>query len=131
MFARPYPTEHCPMKPLSLPTSKARSVGQTAALLGALVSTAMAQTAPLAKPAPVITIVKVAKPGYAPKALVVSKMRDTLPQCARLSGLSFKAFSFEQSTSSAQARFSPAWQARDKQERGSDADVRFLEPPIS
>ena len=143
MFARPYPTEHCPMKLLSLPTSTACNVGQTAALLGAMASTAIAQTAPPAEPVPVIAIVKVAKPWYAPKVLVVSKMRDTIPQYARLSGLSFKAFSFEQSTGayggiyfwqnagSAQSWFSPAWHARVKQERGSDANVRFLEAPVS
>jgi hypothetical protein len=44
---------------------------------------------------PVVVIVRVPKPWYAPRSVVAGKMRDTLPQYARLPGLLFKAFSFE------------------------------------
>jgi heme-degrading monooxygenase HmoA len=92
---------------------------------------------------PVVVIVRVPKPWYAPRAVVASKMRDTLPQYAHLRGLAFKAFSFEQNSgdyggvyfwrdaASAQAWFSPAWFARVKSERGADAWVRMLEAPVS
>lgn len=92
---------------------------------------------------PVVVIVRVPKPWYAPRAVVTSKMRDTMPQYAQLSGLAFKAYSFEQSSgdyggvyfwrdaASAQAWFTPAWFARVKSERGADASVRMLEAPVS
>jgi hypothetical protein len=87
----------------------------------------------------VAVIVKVPKPWYAPRFVVVSKMRDTIPQYQALPGLAFKAFSFAQADghfggiylwkdlASAQAWFSPAWFARVEQERGVAADVRFFE----
>ena len=92
---------------------------------------------------PVVVIVKVPKPWYAPKAVVTSKMRDTIPEYARLNGLAFKAFSFErqsgdfggvyywQDPASAQSWFSPAWFERVKKERGADAQVRFFDAPLS
>jgi len=92
---------------------------------------------------PVVVIVRVPKPWYAPRAAVTSKMRDTMPQYAQLRGLAFKAYSFEQSSgdyggvyfwrdaASAQAWFTPAWFARVKSERGADASVRMLEAPVT
>jgi hypothetical protein len=44
----------------------------------------------------VAVIVKVPKPWYAPRFVVVAKMRDTIPQYQALPGLAFKAFSFAQ-----------------------------------
>lgn len=88
---------------------------------------------------PVLVIVKVPKPWYAPRFMVVSKMRDTMSEYAALPGLTFKAFSFAQADgaygglylwtdlSSAGAWFSPAWFDRVKRERGATAQVRFLQ----
>jgi hypothetical protein len=88
--------------------------------------------------APVLVIVKVPKPWYAPRFVVVGKMRDTIPQYATLPGLAFKAYSFAQSDgafgglylwkdgASASAWFSPGWFERVQRERGTTAEVRFL-----
>jgi hypothetical protein len=87
----------------------------------------------------VAVIVKVPKPWYAPRFVVVGKMRDTIPQYRTLPGLAFKAFSFAQADghfggiylwkdlASARAWFAPAWFARVEQERGAPAEVRFFE----
>nr|WP_295782003.1 YdhR family protein [Rhodoferax sp.] len=103
----------------------------------------MANVPPTASPTPVVVIVRVPKPWYAPRAVVAGKMRDTIPQYAHLPGLAFKAFSFERESgdfggvyywrdaASAQAWFNPAWFARVKAERGADASVRIFEAPVS
>ncbi len=90
----------------------------------------------------VVAIVKVPKPWYAPRALVVSKMRDTVAQYASLPGLQYKAFSFAQADSqfggiylwqdrpAAQDWFSPAWFARVEKERGVKGQVRLLDAPV-
>jgi heme-degrading monooxygenase HmoA len=92
---------------------------------------------------PVVAVVKVAKPWYAPKSLVVGKMRETIPQYADLPGLAFKAFSIAQpgkeygglyfwkDRASAQAWFAPAWFERVRKERGVEADVRTFDAPVS
>ena len=92
---------------------------------------------------PVVVIVKVPKPWYAPRTVVMGKMQGTLPEYARLNGLAFKAFSFERQSgdyggvyywrdaASAQAWFNPAWFERVKKDRGADGQVRFLEAPLS
>jgi heme-degrading monooxygenase HmoA len=92
---------------------------------------------------PTVVVVRVAKPWYAPKALVTSKMRDTIEQYASAPGLNFKAFSFERATgdyggiylwkdqSSAQSWFNKEWFERVKRERGSDAFVRMFSAPIA
>jgi heme-degrading monooxygenase HmoA len=91
----------------------------------------------------VVVIVRVPKPWYAPRFVVTGKMRDAIPEYARLPGLAFKAFSFERSSgdyggiyywrdrASAQAWFNTAWFERVKRERGNDAYVRFLDAPVS
>ena len=93
--------------------------------------------------ATVVAIVKVPKPWYAPRALVVSKMRDTLPQYAQLPGLRYKAFSFAredgdfgglyywQDAASARAWFNAAWFERVRKERGVEGQVRFFDALIS
>ena len=90
---------------------------------------------------PVVVIVKVTKPWYAPDFLVVRKMRAALPQYQRIPGLSYKIFSIARpggefggiylwhDRASAEAWFNPAWYRRVKTERGVDADVRMFEAP--
>ena len=124
----------------------AGSVVSTALLM--LVPTAEAQTSAAPDKAldagvPVVVIVKVPKPWYAPKSVVTGKMRDTIPEYARLNGLVFKAFSIERQSSdyggvyywrdaaNAQAWFTPAWFERVKKERGADAQVRYFDAPLS
>jgi heme-degrading monooxygenase HmoA len=118
----------------------------TASLLGIVPATAQTPAfadKPLDPSVPVVVIVKVPKPWYAPKAVVTSKMRDTIPEYARLNGLAFKAFSYEKQSgdfggvyywrdaASAQSWFNPAWFERVKKERGENAQVRYLEAPVS
>jgi heme-degrading monooxygenase HmoA len=91
---------------------------------------------------PVVVIVKVAKPWYAPNFLVVRKMRAALPQYQRIPGLTYKIFSLArpggefggiylwQDRASAEAWFNPAWYRRVKTERGVDADVRMFDAPM-
>lgn len=91
---------------------------------------------------PVVVIVRVAKPWYAPKAIVVSKMRDTIDQYSNMPGLAFKEFSFERTSGdyggiylwkdpvSAQNWFNKEWFERVKRERGTDAYVRTFSAPI-
>ena len=92
---------------------------------------------------PVVVVVRVPKPWYAPKAAVVGKMRDTIAQYERVPGLLFKAYSLERETADygglylwrdrarAQAWFDPAWFERVRKERGTDASVRFFDAPVS
>lgn len=103
-----------------------------------------AQSAPNAsRPiGPVVVIVKVARPWYAPDLLVVRKMRAALPQYQRIPGLTYKIFSLArpggefggiylwQDRASAEAWFNPAWYRRVKTERGVDADVRMFDAPM-
>lgn len=92
---------------------------------------------------PVVAIVRVAKPWYAPRALVASRMRDTIDQYAQLPGLLFKAYSFEQASGdfggiyawrdrpAAQTWFNDAWFERIRRERGVQAQVRLFDAPVS
>ena len=98
---------------------------------------AIAQTGAAAD-APVVTIVRVPKPWYAPRFLVASKMRDSIPEYDKLPGLNFKIYTIAQADgryggiylwrdrSSAAAWFTPAWFARVEQERGAPGEVRFF-----
>jgi heme-degrading monooxygenase HmoA len=110
--------------------------------LAAAASGLAAQTNPAESP-PVVAIVKIAKPWYAPVALVRSKMRETLPLYAKLPGLEFKAFSlarpdgefggiyFWRDRATAQAWFNPAWFERVRQERGVEGQVRYVDAWVS
>lgn len=92
---------------------------------------------------PAVVIVRVAKPWYAPRALVLSKMRDTIEQYSTTPGLAFKAFSFERASGdyggiylwkdlgSAQKWFNKEWFDRVKRERGNDAYVRMFNAPVA
>jgi heme-degrading monooxygenase HmoA len=132
-------------------SSSSRLAAASTAIAAASLVLSGAASAQVAAPAdkpldagiPVVVIVKVPKPWYAPRALVTSKMRDTIPEYARLNGLAFKAFSFERQSGdfggvyywrdagSAQTWFNPAWFERVKKERGADAQVRYLDAPLS
>ena len=105
-----------------------------------------AQSAPFADADathPVVVVVKVPKPWYAPRSVVVGKMRDTIAQYANLPGLAFKAFSFERESgdyggvyywrdrASAKAWFNAAWFERVRKERGSEAKVTFFDALVS
>lgn len=111
--------------------------------LGVLASTTVsAQSSGPAIGGPMVVIVKVAKPWYAPDFLVVRKMRAALPQYQRIPGLTYKIFSLArpggefggiylwQDRASAEAWFNPAWFRRVKTERGVDADVRMFDAPM-
>lgn len=93
---------------------------------------------------PVVAIVEVPSPWYAPRALIVGKMRDTLPQYRNLPGLVHKSYSFAEGgpqrgafggiylwrdRDSAQAWFDERWFARVRQERGVEARVRLIDAP--
>jgi heme-degrading monooxygenase HmoA len=90
----------------------------------------------------VVVIVKVPKPWYAPKSLVVSKMQASVAQYEQLPGLNYKIFTLTQTDaqfggiylwkdrSSAQNWFNPAWHERVEKERGHKADVRVFQAPI-
>ena len=94
-------------------------------------------------PAAVVVIVKVPTPWHAPHAVVVSKMRDTMPQYESLPGLAYKAFSFARpggeygglyywtDRASAEAWFNDAWFTRVEKERGAKGDVRVLDAPVA
>lgn len=98
---------------------------------------------PQAAPFPVVTVVKIPTPWYAPRALVVGKMRDTVPQYEQLPGLAYKMFSLAQDGGQfggiyfwrdrerAGAWFNPAWFERVEKERGAPAQVRYFEAPVT
>jgi len=115
-----------------------------AALAFAAAPLAAVPTASAAQPADaVVVIVRVPTPWYAPKRLVVSRMRDTIPDYARLPGLIHKAYSFERasgdfgglyhwrSREAALAWFSPAWFERVRAERGVEGSVRMFDAPVA
>ena len=132
---------------MPLPAS-IRSTPSPAVLLAAIALVvavpASAQSLPPA-PAdePVVVVVRVPRPWYAPTILVTSRMRDTLPQYASLNGLAFKAYSYDRAdgrygglylwrdAASASAWFDPAWFERVERERGAKADVRRLAAPVT
>jgi hypothetical protein len=123
--------------------TKARSflLGATLCLPAAIAATRAAPYA-AGSDGPVVAVVKVAKPWYAPDFLVVHKMRRAVPQYRLIPGLTHKIFSLArpggefggiylwQDRASAEAWFNPAWYRRVKTERGVDADVRMFEAPM-
>lgn len=90
----------------------------------------------------VAAVVTVAKPWYAPRALVASRMRDTVPQYESIPGLAFKAYSFAwadgqfggiylwKDEASARQWFSDAWKGRVRATYGSDATIEWFDVPI-
>lgn len=87
---------------------------------------------------PVMAIVEVPRPWYVPDALIVRKMRATLPQYRALPGLRFKAYSFARpcgdfggvylwrDRAAAEAWFTPAWFERVRRERGVEGRLRLF-----
>lgn len=94
-------------------------------------------------PSPVVVVVRVAKPWYAPRMLVASRMRDTISEYAQLPGLMFKAYSFERDSGdyggvyfwrdqlAADGWFDRAWFERVRRERGVEPWVRSFDAPVS
>ena len=128
----------------SLSKIAALSTGTT--LLAASAGFAQTPTQPEPKSTfstPIVAIVKVPAPWYAPKFVIASKMRDTIPQYQKMNGLVFKTFSFAreggefggiyfwQDRAAAQAWFTPEWFARVQKERGSVGQVRYFEAQVS
>jgi heme-degrading monooxygenase HmoA len=117
------------------------------ALAALLSSSALAATGAAVPPdagaTPVVAVVRVAKPWYAPRAAVAGKMRDTTAQYAQLPGLAFKAYSFERQSgdygglyywhdaATARAWFNDAWFERVKRERGVEGRVAMFDAPLS
>jgi heme-degrading monooxygenase HmoA len=113
-----------------------------------LVSSALAQSISpeilsiVSVPYAIVAIVKVPKPWYAPKSLVVSRMQATAAQYEQVSGLNYKVFTLTQADGQfggiylwkdravAQNWFSPAWHERVVKERGHAADVRMFQAPV-
>jgi heme-degrading monooxygenase HmoA len=109
----------------------------------AICTSSLAQTNTAPPPSPTVAVVRVPTPWYAPRALVVSKMRDTIPLYAQTPGLAFKAFSIERASkefgglyywrdaASARAWFNAAWFERVKKERGVEGRVTLYDAPLS
>lgn len=121
------------------------AAGMAISLL-APVSAALAQPSVgegLSPSAPVVVIVKVPAPWYAPRFFVASKMRATIPQYQAIAGLNFKAFSFAKADghyggvylwkdlTAARAWFTPQWFERVQRERGAPANVRTFEVQLA
>lgn len=87
---------------------------------------------------PVVVIVKVPKPWYAPNWLVERKMREAVPLYRRIPGLSYKIFSLARpggefggiylwhDRAAAQTWFGPGWYKRVRDERGVEPEVRMF-----
>lgn len=128
-----------PIFPLRMSAAAAAAAVTTALALGAGAQAQPVGADSAASDSAVAAIVKVRGPWYAPRFVVLGRMRDTIPQYRALKGLAFKAYSFAQADghyggiylwrdlASARAWFSPAWFARVEQERGVPAEVRFFE----
>lgn len=92
---------------------------------------------------PVVVIVRVPTPRFAPKWLVRRKMRAAKGLYSGLAGLSFKCFTFERASgdfggiyfwadrAAARSWFDDAWFARVRRERGAEASVRMLAAPLT
>ena len=100
------------------------------------------ETTSTTAPVVVVVVVEVPKPWYAPRFVVVRRMRETIPRYETLPGLAYKAFSIARSdqryggiylwtdAASARAWFGPDWFARVEKERGPGATVRWFEAPV-
>lgn len=90
----------------------------------------------------VAVVVKVPMPWYAPRSVVIGRMRDTAPQYAALPGLAHKAFSLTQADAqyggihlwkdqaSAHQWFNDAWKERVLKTYGSAATLEWFDTPI-
>lgn len=115
----------------------------TTVLSAGLAAAQPAAPATSVSPTPVVAIVTVPTPWYAPQFVVARRMRDTIPQYAQLPGLDYKMYSFAQadgqfggiylwrSRDHAQAWFHPGWFERVRRERGVEGKVRLFEAPVT
>lgn len=115
-----------------------KAVANAALAALAIATPVIAQTTGAAA-APVVTVVRVPKPWIAPKALVASKMRDTIAEYDKIPGLSFKIYTISQTEAryggiylwrdraSAQSWFNPAWFERVEKQRGAPGEVRYFD----
>jgi hypothetical protein len=97
----------------------------------------------IAAPNAVAAIVKIPKPWYAPKSLVISKMQATVPQYEQLSGLHYKIFTLTQPDAqfggiylwrdriTAQNWFNSAWHERVRKTYGSEPKIEWFDAPIA
>jgi hypothetical protein len=112
-------------------------------LQAAFVALAISSAAPTGAgtPAPAqpsLSIVRVPTPWYAPRFMVVRKMRDSIPDYERVPGLSRKIYTLTPDAdryggiyhwsdrARAEAWFSPAWFTRVEKERGAPGEVRHF-----
>lgn len=92
---------------------------------------------------PVVVVVRVPTPRFAPRWLVERKMRSTIDLYGSLPGLTYKIFTIESQSGdfggiyhwvnrgAADAWFDDAWFERVRTERGSEPDVRFFPAPLT
>ena len=124
------------------PVVAALALAACLAATGRLVEPAYAQSPPLGDSGAVVAVVEVPKPWFAPRFVIVGRMRDTIPQYRDLAGLTYKAYSFSQrdgryggiylwtDRASADAWFDAAWHARVERERGAKGEVRIFDAPV-
>ena len=117
----------------------AAGITASTAVLGVQAQQQATLRADAESPVATATIVKVPSPWYAPRFMIASKMRDTIPLYQSLPGLNFKAYSFARSdgdfggvylwkdAAAAKAWFTPEWFERVKRERGVYAEVRLFD----
>lgn len=92
---------------------------------------------------PVVVIVRIPTPRFAPKWLVRRKMRETIGLYRSIPGLAYKIFTIESesgdfggvyywnSRAEADAWFNDEWFARVRRERGSEPYVRIWDAPLT
>lgn len=92
---------------------------------------------------PVVVIVRIPTPRFAPKWLVRRKMKETIDLYRSLPGLAYKVFTFEaesgdfggayywKSHAEANAWFNDEWFDRVRRERGSEPYVRVFSAPLT
>lgn len=109
--------------------------------LFALAAVSPADAQPASNATPLVAVVKVPTPANAPRSLVVSRMRDTVPLYEKLPGLAYKIYSISsdnkfggiylwKDAASAQTWYSPAYFAKVKAERGVEAQVTYYDAPV-
>lgn len=90
---------------------------------------------------PVVVLTKISTPWYAPRVLVISKFRETVPDYDNLPGLDYKYYTLSaddkfgglylwKDYATAKAWFNDAWMDKIIKSRGSPAEVRMFEAPV-
>jgi len=89
----------------------------------------------------VVSIVRVTAPWYAPRALITSRMEDSVPRYAEIPGLDFKVYTIASGKQvggiylwaharSAQAFYDAAWHQRIRETYEEDADIAYFHTPV-